>query len=88
MSDTSLWRRIKRIFGLATCPDLEEQVKKAREEKEEAMEQLEQSNVEKKAAFETLGIASAKANETMSMDMTPSELHNLFKKERKSPLTG
>ncbi|KKK92838.1 hypothetical protein LCGC14_2698890, partial [marine sediment metagenome] len=67
MSDISLWRRFKRILGLATCPDLEQQVKKAREEKEEAMQQLEKSNVEKKASFETLGIASAKANETMQM---------------------
>lgn len=88
MADITVWRRIKRFLGLATCPDLDEQVKKAREEKEEAMQQLEKSNVEKRAAFETLGIASAKANETMSMEMTPTELHDLFKKERNSPLTG
>ena len=51
------------------------------------MEQFEQSNVEKRAAIETLSEASVKANETMSIEMTPAELHELFEKG-KSAQTG
>ncbi len=68
MADTTVWQRVKRFLGLATCPDLDEQVKKARQEKDEAMEQLKQSNKDKKVAFDTLTIASTKAHETMQMN--------------------
>ncbi len=88
MSDTTVWRRIKRFLGLATCPDLDEQVKKAREEKEEAMEQLKQSNVEKRASIETLSEASTRAHETMQMNGQEGSMFQEILKKGKSRLPG
>ncbi len=88
MSETSVWRRVKRFLGLATCPDLDEQVKKAREEKEEAMEQLELSNIEKRASIETLSEASIRAHDTMQMNGQEGSVFQEILKKGKSRLPG
>lgn len=88
MRETTVWRRVKRFLGLATCPELERQLEQARQEKTEAMEQLEESDKEKKASFDTLTIASFKAHETMQMNGKEiSKVKEMLKKGR-SPLSG
>lgn len=88
MSETTVWRRVKLFFGLATCPELEKELEQARQEKEEAMEQLEESNKEKQASFENLSQTSIKAHETMQMNGQEGSKYQEMLKRGRLPLSG